>query len=599
MTVQGALHDPAAAFALAAPEQVLTVVDGALDDLDEADLLAQLNGDAEIGVDAVQMASVYQEITDLLVAQGIPRTEIAWVQDARTPAEREALFARMRDGQIRVMLASTHRMGVGVNVQTRLYAMHHLTTPWRPCDVKQADGRGWRPGNLFPNIWIKRYIASPSFDGFSWQGIETKGKFEDAYLRGDPTVRTMSDIDEQIISAGEIKALASGDPRIVQKVRLEHELTRLKQLRDGWEIARRKVALRAHQAEMQAATLQANAQRYRHWLARRQPALRLTCFEHISDCTAKESWRSIGKTVRDRLIHWAQTIDANDLKRKGPQHTPVGDYRGLPLVARLETDSNGKKKLPYLLLAEVEHGDAEDAATWEGTLFTTDAIVRLSEVPIVIGDIGDVVPRLERAAHDLEQRIALADAEVERLQASAQQARAELDTPWEHAHQWRLMELGLRYLNASLNEDKTATEEVIGEVLALAESEGLDIEAIIAEGNALHEQGPDLSRITVAFPPLPEAVAISAADLPVELHPSEAVAAAPMPKHEPAEPTQPVGPVVSLSLFADPLPISRPTLDVAGLDLHEFATEAARKKAELAAKRRQRVIANGQTSFFA
>jgi hypothetical protein len=139
-------------------------------------LLAQLNAgceadedlprDDESAEDTHARLSVYQEITDRLVVRGIPRAEIAWIHDAKTPSDREALFTQVRRGTVRVLLGSTFRMGVGVNIQERCYAVHHLTTPWRPCDVKQADGRIWRPGNLFPEVWIFRYIASPSFDGF-------------------------------------------------------------------------------------------------------------------------------------------------------------------------------------------------------------------------------------------------------------------------------------------------------------------------------------------------------------------------------------------------------------------------------------------------
>jgi hypothetical protein len=158
--------------------------EAAEDDEEAKQLLARLNGgdvdeDDEAGIDpneavgqeARNQISVYQEITDSLVAGGVPREQIGWIHDAKTPAMRQKLFENVNKGVIRFLLGSTSKMGVGVNVQERCYAVHHLTTPWRPCDVKQADGRIWRPGNRFPEVWIFRYVASPSFDGFSWQGV--------------------------------------------------------------------------------------------------------------------------------------------------------------------------------------------------------------------------------------------------------------------------------------------------------------------------------------------------------------------------------------------------------------------------------------------
>lgn len=544
-----------------------------------AALLAQLNPDAdedaptyddERGPEVAQRLSVYQEITDLLVARGIPRAEIAWIHDAKTPSDREALFGQMRSGALRVLLGSTFRMGVGVNVQERCYAVHHLTTPWRPCDVKQADGRIWRPGNLFPEIWIFRYIAAPSFDGFSWQGIETKGKFEDAYLRGDPSVRVMSDIDEQIISAGEIKALASGDPRIVQKVRLEHELEKLKQQRDGWEGTRRTARHKVLLLEQDAATLRDRARTIQAAIDRRSAAQTLVLFETPYDLTADS--KAIGKTLRDALIAWGTSQSLTELKRLGRLTARAGSYRDLPLFVRLELDSHGKVKLPTLLLA-------------------TDNGERLSDATIYIGDRAEIVTRMEQAATDLDRAYARAEAEAARISTDAARIRATLEEPWEHARTARLMELGLRYLNAALNEDTAATERVIAEVLALAESEGLDIEAIIKEGQAIEEQGVDLAQIRMQLPPLSMAVAT-----PHTLDMTERHAVAP-PAPRADSPPAASHPTIPLSRFADPRPIARPTLEVATLDLTELATEAARKRAEIATKKRRQALDAGQTSF--
>jgi hypothetical protein len=562
-------------------------------------LLAQLNADADEdqaqdddtgGVDANTRLSVYQEITDLLVARGVPREEIAWIHDAKTPGEREALFGRMRKGEARFLIGSTFRMGVGVNVQERCYAVHHMTTPWRPCDVKQADGRIWRPGNLFPEVWIFRYVAAPSFDGFSWQGIETKGKFEDAYLRGDPSVRVMSDIDEQIVSAGEIKALASGDPRIVQKVRLEHELDKLRQQRTGWEGTRRNARTGALRAEQEAQQFRERLLALKAAAGQRSAAPSLTLLGKDYDLSNPATYRALGKDLRDSLVNWAADQDAYKLKRIGFIRADVGTYRGLTLYAVLELDSNGKMKLPWMYIGH-----------------QTDE--RLTRATVPIGDRGEIINRMEDAATDLERTIAYLEGECERFSADAARIRATLDEPWEYERTYRLMELGLRYLNAVLSEDQSETEKVIAEVLALAESEGLDIEAIIKEGQAIEEKGVDLSAIRVQLPPLPTAeplalesevpAAVLATKAPAPIAPAPVAPRSETPSLDTSRIEKPAeqGNYISLSLFADPLPIARPTLEVASLDLKDMATEAARKKAEISNKKRQKQLDAGQASF--
>lgn len=560
-------------------------------------LLAQLNVDAdeeppvdaEAGSNTGQRVSVYGDITQQLVARGIPRDTIAWIHDARTASDREALFARMRTGDIRILIGSTFRMGVGVNVQERCYAVHHLTTPWRPCDVKQADGRIWRPGNLFPEVWIFRYIASPSFDGFSWQGIETKGKFEDAYLRGDPKVRKMGDVDEQIISAGEIKAIASGDPRIVQKVRLEHELEKLEQMRRGFEGTRRSARMASLKVEESASDQQRLVQRLREALAQRTPEPSLTLLGTAYDLSTPELARAAGKAIRDNLMMaWAAGVNQFDLKRRGMVLGDVGTYRGLVLRAVLELDRQGKAKLPWMFLAPGEGAD------------------RLTNAAIMIGERAAIIDRMELAANDLEGAIERREAQTATYRAESARIRTTLDTPWEHERTYRMMGLGLRYLNAALDENQSKTEQVITEVLALAESEGLDIEEILKDGQSIAEEGPDLSKIRVQLPPhgahpAPQ-VALALTDAE-EAPPQTVLAltdaddapsqAAPQPAPQPES-----GQYISLSIFADPLPIARPTLEVASLDLKDFATEAARKKAELANKKRQKELEKGQTCFF-
>jgi hypothetical protein len=409
------------------------------------------------------------------------------------------------------------------------------------------------------------------------------------FLRGDPNVRISADIDENIVSAGEVKAIASGDPRVVQKVRLEHELDRLQQQRKGWEGTRNHARLSVVRADADAAEVRERAEWFAGFLPQRIEDRTLVFFGESIDSRDKEQQRAIGKKVRDTLIEWAEKQDSVQLARNGNALEEIGTYRGLPLWAKMELDHKGKKKLPFLMLASrhERHG-----------------VTRLSDQYGYISDTKEVIPRLDAAAADLDTRIETISREAARIGEEAAKIRATLEIPWEHARTYRMMDLGLRYLNAVLNEDTTGTETVIAEVLGLAESEGLDIDAIIKEGQQIEEKGPDLSMIRVQFPPLEEMQAEAEAEQPAMALGASTFAPAPT-AEAPRLDTERMdqmeqGSFISLSIFADPRPIANPpmTLEVAALDLKDMATEAARKRAELENKKRKQQQDAGQTSFF-
>ncbi|NTU85042.1 MAG: hypothetical protein HGA45_37710, partial [Chloroflexales bacterium] len=173
---------------------------------------------------------VYYEIRDGLVAQSIPRDQIAFIHDCKTKAQRDALFAAVNEGRVRVLLGSTGKMSTGMNVQQRLIALHNLDCPWRPGDLEQRHGRILRQGNCWPQVYIFTYITEGSFDGYLFQLIESKARFIEQALAGEITARTIEDTSEVVLSAAEIKAIASGNPQIVRKVQLEAEVARLERV---------------------------------------------------------------------------------------------------------------------------------------------------------------------------------------------------------------------------------------------------------------------------------------------------------------------------------------------------------------------------------
>lgn len=171
--------------------------------------------------------SVYDDIRKKLIAKGVPKDQIAFIHDAKTDADKEILFRKVNNGAIRFLLGSSQKMGAGMNVQTRLAALHHLDVPWRPMDVEQREGRILRQGNENPEVSVFSYITEGSFDAYMWQLIASKAKIVDQTLNGDLTVRRRQDPSAMEMSANQIKALASGDERIVEHANLSQETQEL------------------------------------------------------------------------------------------------------------------------------------------------------------------------------------------------------------------------------------------------------------------------------------------------------------------------------------------------------------------------------------
>lgn len=182
--------------------------------------------------------NVYDDIKQKLMAQGVPSEQIAFIHDAKTDVQKAELFSKVRKGQVRVLLGSTSKMGAGTNVQTRLAALHHLDCPWRPADIEQREGRILRQGNQFKSVKIFKYVTEGTFDAYNWGLIENKQKFIGQLMSGKNPSRSCEDVDEAALSYAEVKALASGDPRIMEKTELDGQVTKLKLLKANHESQR-------------------------------------------------------------------------------------------------------------------------------------------------------------------------------------------------------------------------------------------------------------------------------------------------------------------------------------------------------------------------
>ena len=172
--------------------------------------------------------TIYEDIRQKLIAQGMPAEQIAFIHEAKTEVQKKELFSKVRTGQVRVLLGSTSKMGAGTNVQDRLVALHDLDCPWRPGDLAQRKGRIERQGNQNPLVHVYRYVTEGTFDAYLWQTVENKQKFISQIMTSKSPVRSCDDVDETALSFAEIKALCAGDPRIKERMDLDVEVARLK-----------------------------------------------------------------------------------------------------------------------------------------------------------------------------------------------------------------------------------------------------------------------------------------------------------------------------------------------------------------------------------
>lgn len=179
--------------------------------------------------------SVYNQLRCDLIAAGIPAEQIEFIHDHDSDSAKDRLFRRVREGSVRVLMGSTSKMGVGTNVQLRLKAVHQIDSPWRPCDVEQRDGRGLRVGNMWEEIELLRYVTESSFDSYMWQGLEIKAAFIEQIMCGDTTLRSVEDVALSSLTFAEIKAIASGNPLVLEKATVDGEVLKLTTLRDLWE----------------------------------------------------------------------------------------------------------------------------------------------------------------------------------------------------------------------------------------------------------------------------------------------------------------------------------------------------------------------------
>ena len=285
--------------------------------------------------------NAYRELRDQLANLGVPAEQVRFIHEARNDAEKARLFAACRTGQVAVIVGSTAKMGVGTNIQHRAIALHHLDCPWRPADIEQREGRALRQGNQNPEIQIYRYAVEGSFDAYSWQTVERKARFINQITRGRLDARQVDDVGENALSFAEVKALASGDPLILDKARADADHARLSRLHRAWQRSQQTLRHTLAASTDQADDYAQRASAVTVAIARRQET-RGDAFHMTVDGQSADT----RLLAAELLARWP-TINQH-AAATGP--LPLGELAGLELDARVRYDpTDGHRKLTITL----------------------------------------------------------------------------------------------------------------------------------------------------------------------------------------------------------------------------------------------------------
>ena len=371
--------------------------------------------------------SVYDDIRSKLIARGVPENEIAFIHNADTDAKKKELFAKVRSGQVRVLMGSTAKMGAGTNVQDRLIALHDLDAPWRPGDLEQRKGRIERQGNMNETVHVYRYVTENSFDSYLWQTLENKQKFISQIMTSKSPVRSCEDVDETTLSFAEIKALCAGDPRIREKMNLDVEVSKLRLLKSSFqsqkysleydllryfpcEIAETKARIAALESDIQTRDAHPS-------LADGFAGIELDGVRYTERVAAGEALLQLLPTVQDME----------------PVH--IGSFRGFDVEISLSEFVKYSVRLNGAAEYKVELG--------------SDAL-------------GNVL-RIENTLTGLDRQLEKSRARLEDLERQTENARAELEKPFPQEAELAEKSARLIELNAELDMENNTQPEPVAE----------------------------------------------------------------------------------------------------------------------------------------
>ena len=371
--------------------------------------------------------TVYDYLKETLIKYGIPEEEIAFVHDAKSDAQREVLFKEMRTGKKKVLIGSTDKCGTGVNVQTHLVALHHVDCPWKPSSIEQREGRGIRQGNENEEVAIYRYVTKGTFDAYNWSLVENKQRFISQVMTSKSISRTCEDIDEATLSYAEIKAVATGNPLIKEKMEIDNEVQRLKLLKASYD--------------NQRYTLQDNFMiRFPKLIKAAKEKLecvkedvRLRDEQLISDVEFAITIKGI--TYTERVDGGTQALSVISQCKTG-ETTSIGQFKGFELL--VEKNFMGTN---YLVLRGKTEYKAE-----------------LSTSPV-----GSMV-KLENLFNGLQEHIEFLEKKIEQYEGDLAASKSEYEKPFAYEEEYKQKLLRQCELNAQLDleNDKVADADIGG-----------------------------------------------------------------------------------------------------------------------------------------
>jgi len=332
--------------------------------------------------------SVYEDMCDKLVARGIPAGEIAFIQDHDGDAAKLALFRDVRAGRVRILFGSTQKMGTGANVQERLIALHHLDAPWRPADVEQREGRILRQGNTNAEVQIYRYVTEQSFEAYMWQTLETKAKFIGQVMTGESDLRRIEDVDGTALTYAEVKAIASGNPMVIEKARIDAEIARLSRLHCEHQETMFKLRSRVRHLTDELPRLEIRLEAVRRDIAIRQD-------------TSGDKFLMVleGQEIRDRGIAGELLLRRAEKMRGSRSERQVGTIAGFQIFV-----ADNFMQGPEILLKGATTYTAKATDTAHGTIRSVEHAIQHLE---------ELAANLEQTIADTRKRLTDTKAQVE------------------------------------------------------------------------------------------------------------------------------------------------------------------------------------------
>jgi N12 class adenine-specific DNA methylase/adenine-specific DNA methylase len=373
--------------------------------------------------------SVYDDIRAKLLELGIPENEIAFIHNAKSEVQKKDLFGKVRSGQVRILLGSTQRMGAGTNCQQKLIALHHLDCPWRPSDLQQREGRIIRQGNENPEVDIYSYVTEGTFDAYLYQLVESKQKFISQIMTSKSPVRSAEDVDEQALSYAEIKALASGNPMIKEKMDLDIEVSKLKLLKANH--LSQKYALEDAISKgfpKQIAETQARIAGYGADIATVKEHTRPNA-DGFSPLTLAGVTYADKKEAGAALLTMCQTM-------LSPEATQIGSYRGLTLELAFDTFA---REYRLTMIGQLRH-------------------------TVTLGtDVFGNLQRMDNALEGLPIKEQTCREQLSNLQTQLEIAKVEVQKPFPRETELNTKTARLEELNSLLNLDHKESEIVDAE----------------------------------------------------------------------------------------------------------------------------------------